>query len=133
MAASPAEPAPFGCTIRADATLRGPASHDGTGRRFVLVPPAGTALRFALDVERRDRPAPAALARVLGPRAMERWGEIEVIAKLTDLPAHLVLRRVLAGGAGAAEATAALAQAQGLRLARCDTAELWRVVGCRPG
>jgi len=124
MAASPAERAPFGCRILCDATRAGPASHDGTGLRHVLLTPAGDGLRYALDVERRDLPPPEALARALGPLAMECWGEIEVIAKLLDRPAHLVLREVQAGG------VAALCARHGIRLARCDTDRLWRVVGC---
>ncbi|MFN7052450.1 MAG: hypothetical protein ACK4NH_10070, partial [Gemmobacter sp.] len=97
MAASPAEPAPFGCRILCDAGLPGPASHDGSGARFVLIPPDGSGFCHALDVESRAFAPPAALARALGPGAMRRWGEIEVIAKLVDLPAHLVLRLVLQG------------------------------------
>ena len=131
MAASPAEAGsgsagPFGCRILCDATLAGPASHDGTGLRHVLLPPAGDGRHYALDVERRDLPPPEALARALGPRALQRWGEIEVIAKLLDHPAHLVLRRVLAGGGPD------LLRAHGLRIRRSDTPALWRVVGRRP-
>jgi len=125
MAASPAERAPFGCQILCDATRAGPASHDGTGLRHVLLTPGGDGLRFAIDVECRALPPPEALIHALGPEAMKRWGEIEVIAKLLDRPAHLVLRDVQAKG------IEALCQRHAIRLARCDTAALWRVVGCR--
>lgn len=126
MAASPARPAPFGCHILCDAHLPGPASHDGTGLRHVLLTPNGGGAHYALDVERRDLPPPEALVRALGPGAMARWGEIEVIAKLLDQPAHLVLRAVQADG------VAALCHRHAIRLARCDTETLWRVVGQRP-
>lgn len=131
MAASPAEAGsaqggPFGGTILRDDHLPGPASHDGTGRRFVFRPAAGDGGTYALDVELRAPAPPEALAALLGPDAMQRWGEIEVMAKLLDIPAHLVLRRVLAGdGPG-------LIRAGGLRILRADTGDLWRVVGCRP-
>jgi hypothetical protein len=125
MAASPAEPAPFGCQILCDATRAGPASHDGTGLRHVLLTPPGDRRRFALDVECRDLPAPEALTCTLGPHALPLWGEIEVIAKLLDHPAHLVLRAVQT------DSVAALCAQHGIALARCDTAALWRVVGYR--
>lgn len=123
MAASQAEARPFGGVIRCDDRLPGPASHDGTGRRFVFCPADDR--RYALDVERRDLPVPEHLARVLGARALRRWGTVEVIAKLLDTPAHLVLRRVLAGEGPH------LLRAHGIRLLRADTPDLWRIVGCR--
>lgn len=91
----------------------------------MLIPPKGAGFDYALDVERRDLPAPEALARTLGPRALERWGEIEVIAKLMDLPAHLVLQRVLAGEGPA------LCLMHGIEIARSDTLTLWRIFGRR--
>lgn len=128
MAASPAD-APlariFGGAILRHDRLAGPASHDGEGGRFVFLPPSGAAHAFAIDVEPRHRPAPPALAAALGRDAMARWGEIEVMAKLTGLPAHLVLRRVLAGGG------AALAAGYGLEIARADTPGHWVVAGRR--
>ena len=67
-----------------------------------------------------------ALAQALGGDAMRRWGEIEVMAKLLDQPAHLMLRRVLSGEG------AALIRHYSLEIRRCDTAELWLVLGRRP-
>ena len=124
MVASPAD-LPFGCLIVCDAHLSGPASHDGAGQRFVLIPTEHKAYAYALDVERRDLPAPEALAQALGPDAMKRWGEIEVIAKLLDLPAHIVLRAVLAGDGPA------LRWGQGIEMHRTDSLTHWRVIGRR--
>lgn len=125
MAALPAD-LPFGCRLLRDDALPGPASHDGAGNRFVLIVPEGSEQRFALDVERRDLAVPEALAQALGGDAMRRWGEIEVMAKLLDQPAHLMLRRVLSGEG------AALIRDNSLEIRRCDTAELWLVLGRRP-
>lgn len=128
MAASPAEasPLPFGCRLVAGGQGPGPASHDGTGQRHLLIPPAGDGHLYALDVEARALPVPEALRAALGPRAMARWGEIEVMAKLVDLPAHLMLRRVLAGEGPA------LIAAHGIEICRCDTPDFWRVIGRCP-
>ena len=92
----------------------------------MLVVPDGSPFHHALDVERRGGPPPDALAHALGPQAMARWGEIEVIAKLLDQPAHLILRHVLQHG------DTALIQDHSLQIVRCDTAQLWRVIGRRP-
>ena len=127
MAASPAERRPFGGEILCHPTAPGPASHDGLGRRFLFRPPPGDApgLRYALDVECRALPPPGALARVLGPRAMALWGELEMVAKLTGRPVHLVLRDQLAGRDPRA--------LPGLEIRRADTAGHWIVLGRWPG
>jgi hypothetical protein len=125
MVASPAEAGPFGGTILCDDRLTGPASHDGTGRRFVFCPAPGDHRAYALDIELRTAPPPEAIAGLLGPDAMQRWGEIEVMAKLLDIPAHLVLRRVLAGKGPD------LIRAHQIVFCRADTDDLWRVVGRR--
>lgn len=126
MAGSQADHLPFGCRILCDSGLSGPASHDGTGLRYVLILPEAHGFTYALDVERRDLPPPAALADALGKNAMQRWGEIEVMAKLLDIPAHLVLRRVLAGGGPA------LIAEYKLEMARRDSDSLWCVIGRKP-
>lgn len=126
MAASPAERRPFGGEILCHPSAPGPASHDGQGRRFLFrAPPGGDpADRYALDVECRGLPPPAALAAALGPRAMALWGELEVVAKLSGQPVHLVLRAHLAGQDPRA--------APGLEIRRADTAGHWIVLGrCR--
>lgn len=126
MAGSRADPLPFGCRILCANELSGPASHDGTGQRYVLIPPESDGFVYALDVERRDLPNPTALAAVLGPLAIQRWGEIEVMAKLLDTPAHLILRQVLAVG------VQVLMAENGLAIIRQDSASLWCVIGRRP-
>lgn len=125
-AASPAERGPFGGTILQDAVLSGPASHDGSGRRFVFRPARPDGHRYALDVERRDLPPPEQLAALLGEDAMAAWGEIEVMAKLLDIPAHLLLRRVLAGERDG------LVRSHRIEFRRADTPGLWRVVARCP-
>jgi hypothetical protein len=125
MVESPAETAPFGCQILRDNVRPGPASHDGTGIRFVLLVPEGTIGSYALDVERRDLPQSEAVATALGPEYLQRWGEIEVMAKLLDLPAHLVMQEVQAGNGSR------LRQRHGIDIQRQDTGEHWIVIGRR--
>ncbi|PJB67205.1 MAG: hypothetical protein CO094_04745 [Anaerolineae bacterium CG_4_9_14_3_um_filter_57_17] len=129
MAASPAEPPvvarAFGGRILCDAHHPGPASHDGAGGRFVFVPAAdATGYAYALDVEPRTRPCPAAIAKALGcgndsDEALRRWTELEVTAKLTETPVHLLL----------------LAQSRPveneIQMIRCDTDSHWIAVGMR--
>ncbi|WP_435257305.1 hypothetical protein ACSBLW_14450 [Thioclava sp. FR2] len=126
MAGSQADPVPFGCRIVCDTQLSGPASHDGAGNRFVLFPPAIDGFDYALDVERRDAPLPEFLTALIGPLGLKAWGEIEVVAKLLNVPAHLVLRRYLAEG------LPAILERESIEIARSDTITHWRVVGrCR--
>jgi len=124
MAASPADPVAraFGGVVVLDPDGPGPASHDGAGRRFVFRP-AETGFRHALDVEPKCTPLPAPLARALGGADPALWTEIEVIAKLTDTPAHLVLR-AHAAGAGI--------RPPGLEIRHCDSATHHIAVGRVP-
>jgi hypothetical protein len=104
----------FGGLVLRDAARPGPAAHDGAGGRFVLVPADGAA--YAIDVECRGAvPAPLAALGL----TLEAWTEIEVEAKLTATPAHLVLKARLAGEAAA----------PGLALQRADTATHLIAVG----
>ncbi|MBN7787203.1 hypothetical protein JYP51_19920 [Ponticoccus gilvus] len=106
MAASPADPQvdPFrGGRLLRGSGAPGPASVDHAGLRLVFVPPAGAAGRFALDVERRDAalsPETEAVLRQIDAAAppLLTWTRIEVAAKLTGRPAHLVLRAARAAG-----------------------------------
>ncbi|SLN70180.1 hypothetical protein ROG8370_03339 [Roseovarius gaetbuli] len=75
----------------------GPASYDHTGRRFVFVPAAGDTGHYALDVERRDVALDVQTVSMLAKIApditpLQAWTQIEVLAKLLDTPAHLILR-----------------------------------------
>lgn len=89
----------------------------------MFCPAPGDPARYALDVEARALPVPAALRAQLGPDAMSRWGEIEVVAKLIGEPAHLVLRSTLRGE------PAGLRTRHGITLQRADTPTHWRVIG----
>lgn len=117
----------FGGRILRDARHPGPASYDGTGTRFVYVPAATTetrSCRYALDVEARAVACPDSLAAALGcaddpGAALRRWTELEVLAKLTDTPVHLLLR------ARPDKITT------GIEITRCDTKTHWVVVGMR--
>lgn len=130
MAASPAETPvcvarAFGGRVLHDACRPGPASHDGRGARFVFEAPEDDGTCYALDVEARDAACPDHLASALGPGGLERWTEIEVLAKLIDLPAHLVLRAALAGEAWCRP------ERLGIEIVRRDTAAHWVAVGRR--
>lgn len=106
MAASPADPRGdplWGGRLLRGSGAPGPASVDHAGLRLVFVPPAGAAGRFALDVERRDAalsPETETVLRRIAPAAppLLTWTRIEVAAKLTGRPAHLVLRAAEAAG-----------------------------------
>lgn len=85
----------FGGVVLMNSARPGPASHDGAGVRFVFVSAPGDPRRYAIDVERRDTPIPAPVARVLGAgdgdAAGRAWTALEVAAKLTGRPVHLLL------------------------------------------
>jgi hypothetical protein len=115
----------FGGRVLRDGCRDGPASHDGRGVRFVFEAPRGDNARYAIDVEPRDLACPGPLASALGPAGLERWTEIEVLAKLIGLPAHLVLRAVLSGSAWCEPG------ALGVEVVRKDTAAHWIAVGRR--
>ncbi len=121
MAASRAEPTvacAVGGRVIVSATHPGPAAYDAEGARHVFVPAAGDARRYVLDVETRGAKVSEALRRALGAEdddaALRLWTELEVEAKLRDVPAHLLLR---SGAAGLHE------------MERCDTAALRIAVG----
>lgn len=104
MAALPVKPEiarAFGGRVIAGAGLHGPASHDHCGVRYVFAG-GDPGWRYALDVERRDTAPDPALAAVLVAIAdappLRTWTLIEVVAKLLNRPAHLVLGDAKAGG-----------------------------------
>ena len=95
MAASPADPLFGGVLLLGDARA-GCAATDHAGVRHLFVPPADGA-RYALDVERRDvllEPETASALRMAAPDMppLQVWTRIEVVAKLSNRPAHVVLR-----------------------------------------
>jgi len=87
----------FGGMVVQCAHTPGPASYDDLGQRFVFVPGtcAGDAT-FAIDVERRNQSPPEALARELGldnAAFFRHWTELEIIAKLCDMPILALLHQ----------------------------------------
>ena len=103
MAVSPADPL-FGGKILSASALAGVASIDHRGVRHVFVPPDPAV--YALDVERIDAVLEPELVSALHEISPDvppllTWTRVEVIAKLTGVPAHLVLR---AQGRGSGDA-----------------------------
>lgn len=113
----------FGGSVVESASLPGPASHDGRGRRFVLVPEPGDPATYALDVEPRDGSMPAGVAAALGTcneaEAFRRWTELEVEAKLDGTPVLLLLKGVAP-------------RSHSVTIVRADTAQHWIAIGRRP-
>lgn len=106
----------------------GPASYDSRGTRYVFVAPAqDERSAYALDVEDKDQPGPAFLARRLGSMnvqdALRTWTEIEVAAKLLDEPSLSVFNRYATTGRLACERDPAII------ITRLDTGARWVAVG----
>lgn len=129
MAVSPAEQVlsatPFGGRVICGSLRSGMASYDGFGRRFVYLPPETTEAeryRYAMDVESRQTACPELISAAVGEAAetaLRGWTELEVLAKLTTMPVHLLLRvkdvRITAG----------------IEIIRCDTETHWIAVGMK--
>jgi hypothetical protein len=88
----------FGGAVYQSAALPGPASYDATGRRYVFLacPEHSQIWRYALDVEDKAGQADPALRAVLQKimpdmPPLQAWTVVECLAKLLDLPAHLML------------------------------------------
>ena len=104
MVASPPDSriaAVFGGAVYQSTALPGPASYDASGRRYVFVagPEGCQSWRYALDVEDKDGqtdPALTALLQRIFPDmpALQAWTVVECLAKLSDMPAHLMLRQL---------------------------------------
>ena len=108
----------------------GPASYDLLGRRYVFLHHPDE-FQYALDIECHDGAAPMQVTRYLTKLRIEEpplkaWTEIEVIAKLTNTPAHLLLRRITTAGGISALRT------EGIAIRRVDLPGLWLAVGRRP-
>lgn len=100
-------------------------AYDDSGICFSFVPVANDEWRYALDVEKRRLDDFSYVRSALGSSDMSMWVEIEVLAKLTDKPAHLVLRHVLAGD------HKRIRGVHGIEIFRMDTPSHWIAVGRR--
>jgi hypothetical protein len=97
MVALRVEDASFGGVMYRNARVDGyPRSYDVLGNQFTFVADDSRSWRFAIDVELRDQPRAEFVASALeGDESTDRWGEIEIIAKLSGTPAHIVLLRFM--------------------------------------
>lgn len=100
-------------------------SYDDTGTCFSFVPVAADQWRYALDIEIKRSDNSDYVVSVLGKAGLSLWVEVEVLAKLTDEPAHSMLQQVLAGR------QATICAGHGIEICRMDTASHWIAVGRR--
>lgn len=100
-------------------------SYDDAGTCFSFVPAVEGQWNYALDVEKRRSDDSGYVSSALGAAGLSLWVEVEVLAKLTNEPAHAVLREVLAGG------HAMICDVHGIEICRMDTANHWIAVGRR--
>jgi hypothetical protein len=88
----------FGGVILRDDHLPGPTSYDVDGMRYVFVPKKGdTVAGYALDVESTRTPSPPEAEDFLMRRGEHRtffqvWTELEVIAKIVNVPSHVLFK-----------------------------------------
>ena len=100
-------------------------AYDVTGKCFSFWPAADDEWLYALDVENRRSDCSGFVSSALGSSGLSSWVEVEVAAKLTNTPAHLVLRQFLMGQ------PQAILQAHGIEFIRIDTPSHWIAVGRR--
>lgn len=74
-------------------------SYDSMGTCFSFLPNSQSRFgwKYALDVEDRSFDSGDHIVSALGVEGLQSWLEIEVVAKLTDTPAHIVLRQFTRG------------------------------------
>lgn len=82
-------------TIRSGVSSR-VRSYDEEGTCFSFFPSEESDWLYTLDVENKRSDCCESVTAALGSIELAKWVDIEVIAKLLNLPAHLVLRQVLA-------------------------------------
>ena len=100
-------------------------AYDALGTCFSFFPAQEIGWRYAIDVELQV-PAPEFIQPVLGSDGLARWVEIEVVAKLTDTPAHIIFQRRLR------ESLQCILDDHGIEIRHCDTSSHWIAVGrCR--
>ena len=111
----------FGGIVIRCTTTEGFASYDDLGQRFVFCPaPEDKSSTYAIDVERRGIGAPEVLQQELaavGDEFYRRWTELEVLAKLYDVPVLALVKEP--------------PFREGVLLQRVDTEKHWIVLGKR--
>ena len=100
-------------------------SYDGSGLCFSFLPAVLHGFKYALDVEERCDFETSKVASALGDRGLGFWVEIEVVAKLVDIPAHLMLREASQGRLPLS------LQRHRIELIRLDTSNHWIALGRR--
>lgn len=98
-------------------------AYDNTGTCFSFFPRSNDEWRYALDVENTAPDECDYVSSALQGSELPDWVEIEVLAKLTNQPAHLVFRQALAGEY---ERTCRI---YGLEILRVDTLSHWIALG----
>jgi hypothetical protein len=98
-------------------------AYDGLGDCFSFIALAPDHGCFAMDLEAKGLPASEAIEAALGIDGLGHWVEIEVIAKLANVPAHLVFKRYVKGE------MEQMKRDLGIDIVRCDTASYWIAVG----
>jgi len=66
-------------------------SYDSLGNCFSFQPTLIDNYKYAIDVELKDTIPSKHLMNILGQDALLKWCEIEIIAKLSNIPAHIIL------------------------------------------
>ena len=105
----------------------GPASdihaYDETGRCFSFTPIEEKGWLYALDIEGREPDLCGFVSSALGTGGLASWVEVEVVAKLSNTPAHLVFRQFIAG-----QRMSILKSIQ-IEVLRSDTNSHWIAIG----
>jgi hypothetical protein len=117
-----------GCII-SSGHLPGPASYDAHGNRYVFAKETYEHnVSYAIDVELRDEPVPAYLSKLLCKQSSEDimrfWTELEVIAKLKNIPCHILLLSVVEAGQ-----PKNVSLCSGIDIIRCDSELIWVAAG----
>lgn len=98
-------------------------AYDETGRCFSFWPIEDKGWRYALDVEAREPDACGFVSSALGAGGLASWVDVEVVAKLSNTPAHLVFRQFMAGQRGS------ILKSHQIEVLRSDTDRHWIAIG----
>ena len=100
-------------------------AYDDSGTCFSFLAATDGGLRYALDVERKQADDWSCVSSALGSLGLSKWVEVEVLAKLINKPAHLVMREVIAGQ------QTEICRVYGIEILRMDTPSHWISIGRR--